>query len=682
MVQDQQFSFPLDESRNMFTLIGAASLGILALCTNACLRRWSFEVFLRGHQILTATFVYGTLRHLSNENASSKLYLWVALGILGLTTCLQLVILLYRNGLFAGRGAPRALVSFTFKKTKEDKLVVTASQVRVLLPRPVQVEAGQYINLWIPSVGLWAWTQTHPFTVTSWSRHRQDAMELLVQPRRGLSADLTRHASAATETSVSYMALFTGPHGTTEDVSKYENALLIASGFGIAAVIPYLKKMIYGYNTCTSQIRRLHLVWQVESIDMTNAAQGLLNDLLDDDIIDDGYILNVSIYVRNGLAHNKVPFGEHERFCLYQGTPNYESIVSLEASGDQIERLPNIREERGRTLVVVSAGDDIRDHIREILVNHLGKLLEQIGRLNDLQKSDVLMRAQQGGFIRYHILSTEQEIISSTYRTSCINMLNVTVGLDEQGPGAMPLILEEKQSRKLVRDLGSGLEQLGRLNIFQVASVGVLDADEKNAFLDPVAKRIAMVLLYLNYEELCTNHDRYWPALKKKRPSSHVITCTLQAYHDDPRKSKSEKSRRDQISASYVKRGRLWWILAGTLGVGILQFTHVSSKNDSFNEDKINALVTLFLNTHPGTICTFHELEPVVKSLMFGQVTEGLRQAILNDEIGIFGRQRMAHTQAENAAAIARQRTENPWTNVDAKHIAMENMAKFLTNVL
>lgn len=88
------------------------------------------------------------------------------------------------------------------------------------------------------------------------------------------------------------------------------------------------------------------------------------------------------------------------------------------------------------------------------------------------------------------------------------------------------------------------------------------------------------------------------------------------------------------------------------------------------------------MNTHSGTICTFHELEPVVKSLMFGQVTEGLRQAILNDEIGIFGRRRMAHTQAENAAAIARQRTENPWTNVDAKHIAMENMAKFLTNVL
>jgi hypothetical protein len=91
-------------------------------------------------------------------------------------------------------------------------------------------------------------------------------MELLVQPRRGLSSDLLRHASVAAEISVSFLTLFTGPHGTSEDISQYESALLITSGFGVAAAIPYLKKMIYGYNTSTLQIRRLHLVWQVQSI--------------------------------------------------------------------------------------------------------------------------------------------------------------------------------------------------------------------------------------------------------------------------------------------------------------------------------------------------------------------------------------------------------------------------------
>ena len=208
----------------------------------------------------------------------------------GTTSFFELVTLLYRNGLFAGRGCPRAIVTFNVREAKEADPVVTATQVRIVLPRPVKVEAGQYINLWIPSVGLWSWTQTHPFTVTSWSRSAQDTLELLVQPRRGLSADLLRYAPAAAQSSISFLALFTGPHGTSEDVSHYESVLVIASGFGIAAAVPYLKKMIYGYNTCTSQVRRLHLVWQVGSIGEVAAAQSLLNNLLKDDIVDEGYV--------------------------------------------------------------------------------------------------------------------------------------------------------------------------------------------------------------------------------------------------------------------------------------------------------------------------------------------------------------------------------------------------------
>ena len=48
------------------------------------------------------------------------------------------------------------------------------------------------------------------------------------------------------------------------------------------------------------------------------------------------------------------------------------------------------------------------------LVNHIGKEMEQIGRLDDSQKTDALMRAQSGGFIRWHILSAGQTIISTT----------------------------------------------------------------------------------------------------------------------------------------------------------------------------------------------------------------------------------------------------------------------------
>jgi hypothetical protein len=240
----------------------------LTLLSLPLCRRWSYEVFLRGHQALVGLFVYGVWRHLPIRGRLPGVYLTVALAFLGLNLVVPLLFFLYRNGLLAGRGAPRAILSYAYQgATKEggDDGTVSAIRVRLSLPRPLKVDAGQYINLWIPGVGLGAWTQTHPFAVTSWSRGNQNTFELLVWPRQGLSKDLLRHVQAVPDSSISFLALFSGPHGISEDVSHCESALVVASGVGIAAVIPYVKKMIYGYNTCTSQVRRVHLVWQVES---------------------------------------------------------------------------------------------------------------------------------------------------------------------------------------------------------------------------------------------------------------------------------------------------------------------------------------------------------------------------------------------------------------------------------
>ncbi|KAJ6112290.1 hypothetical protein N7523_002112 [Penicillium sp. IBT 18751x] len=367
-LQGQMFSFPLYETRNLLTMIGASALGILALLSIPYFRRWSYELFLRSHQIFAGLFTYGAWRHLPADIGPARLYIYVTLSILGITTLLELAIILYRNGIFSGRGAPRALVSFSSRKVPGESLRnITAANIQIILPRPVHIEPGQYINLWMPSVSLWSWSQTHPFTVTSWSRGRQDTLKLLVQPRNGFSADLVRHGALPTDNSISFLALFTGPHGITEDVDPYETTLIIATGFGIVTSIPYLKKIIHGYNTCTSHTRRLHLVWQ---------------------------ILSISIYVEHGLANSRTPVGKHARICYYQGVPDYRKIISTEASGGKIERLPNIPDEPGRTLVmgkqnsikswpslllisyIVSAADGLRDRLRDIARGYLHQGVE------------------------------------------------------------------------------------------------------------------------------------------------------------------------------------------------------------------------------------------------------------------------------------------------------------------
>ncbi|GLA79172.1 hypothetical protein AtubIFM55763_002319 [Aspergillus tubingensis] len=453
------------------------------------------------------------------------------------------------------------------------------------------------------------------------------------------------------------------------------------------------------------------------------------------------------------------------------------------------------------------------------LVNRLGKVLRRIEQLDSMQKAEVLMRAQQGGFIRWHILSAEQKTISSTYGARCVNTFQVAnvenagfkdrfemreANQDEpsvlpgnstmvatqltptppfvpylpmSGPkplcpadsilrpwnccarrdcvytwalrviflpfdifhygwwpfpwgetrrfwtrytgptqrndrncgkevpkGSVRKILKAERylspptAPELLRPLlgvwdnnmSLGLHALGLPVVWQglqgiVNYLRVLDADERDQFLDPVAKRIGLVLLYFNYKELCEHPEKYCPAPIQKPPRSYVLNCILDAYFDDPRTSKPRKARRDKISGNYVKRGKWWWMLAGTLGVGILLIGDdrlmKTINNTTFTGHQIDVLVTLALNTRPGTVRVFHTLEPVVKSLMFGWVTEDLRQAILNGELGFFARHEMVHAQAEDEAAVACQRIESPWLEIDAHRVAIQKMTGFLAGV-
>lgn len=127
---------------------------------------------------------------------------------------------------------------------------------------------GQYITLWIPSVSFWAFLQSHPFVVPSWADGRQHTLEFFVEPRKGLTRELLSHAEAEGGNGAknSRMVLFSGPHGISAAVNEYENMLIVADGFGIAAQLPYLRRLIHGYNARKDRVRRIHLIWQLRDI--------------------------------------------------------------------------------------------------------------------------------------------------------------------------------------------------------------------------------------------------------------------------------------------------------------------------------------------------------------------------------------------------------------------------------
>ncbi|KAE9987537.1 hypothetical protein EG328_002522 [Venturia inaequalis] len=218
-------------------------------------------------------------------------------------------------------------------------------------------------------MSFWSFLQSHPFTVTSWAEGKQDSLDLLIEPRGGFTQRLLLNSKAARKAGGRLqprLALFTGPYGTSASVNRYETVVMVASGFGIAGQLPYLKKLIYGYNTCTTRTRRVHLVWQLETIDIGIAAQSYLNDALTDDLLDDGNILGISIYIKIGKL-DSASWGR--RAVWYNGSADLRAILQDEMSGKYINRMQG--EERGSMLVIASATDEMRDNLREIVRGHL-----------------------------------------------------------------------------------------------------------------------------------------------------------------------------------------------------------------------------------------------------------------------------------------------------------------------
>jgi NAD(P)H-flavin reductase len=149
-------------------------------------------------------------------------------------------------------------------------------RIRLKLSRPIKVKPGQHVVLWIPAAGFCSFLQSHPFTVVSWSEGKRQHLDLLVQPRKGLTRKLLQLAKTDSEQRLDakpneyihthylqpHLAMISGLHGLSVPVDNYKTVLMIASGFGIASHLPYLRQL---YHSCKTRNRRIHLVWEPEA---------------------------------------------------------------------------------------------------------------------------------------------------------------------------------------------------------------------------------------------------------------------------------------------------------------------------------------------------------------------------------------------------------------------------------
>ncbi|PIG82697.1 hypothetical protein AARAC_010893 [Aspergillus arachidicola] len=133
-------TFSLQTPRNLWALIA-----ILSFCVQLiplALRHLSYEIALRIHQLLSFVFAYAVWHHIPSVGLFPRLYLYIASGMFLTAVALQPGLVCYRNKL----GLCRARISYDLNTIK----------VRLHLRRPLKLDAGQYINLWVPAASFWS----------------------------------------------------------------------------------------------------------------------------------------------------------------------------------------------------------------------------------------------------------------------------------------------------------------------------------------------------------------------------------------------------------------------------------------------------------------------------------------------------------------------------------------------
>ncbi|KAL3430339.1 hypothetical protein BDV09DRAFT_189338 [Aspergillus tetrazonus] len=344
---------------NPFAITGAGIVATVLFFSLPRLRSYAFELFLLGHQLLAGLLLYALWQHLPSSLRGSRLYVIVMLSMALLTFTVHGAWVVYQNRIFRSKQTEVLLSSPVEAKevTNGSKEKVLAPfTVRVKLPKPIRLRTGQYVYLWMPFMGFWSWTQTHPYMVISWSQGKQETLDLYVHPRQGFSARLLERADAARGTTMSLTGFISSPHGVSESLDKYERVVAISSGSGVAAVIPYLQMLIFGCNTFSLHTRRIYFIWETQSIDDALVVEPILNKLLEDDttvLKDDNnnpgngtrrrYVLSISLFMQSDTIQTSTQFGRHKRAMVHYCSPKYKDIISRDLFSD-IDHNGNIKE--------------------------------------------------------------------------------------------------------------------------------------------------------------------------------------------------------------------------------------------------------------------------------------------------------------------------------------------------
>lgn len=216
------------------------------------IRRLAYELFLKLHLVISVGIVVCLWLQTTNLSDFHTICLFVVTGL----WVFEKIIWLGRVVFGWLRNVDR--ITVVAPQGNADRDVMT---IQVRSQRPRKITYGQHIFIAIPTIPhtVVGRLQAHPYMV-AWEEKEgsNQILTLLVAPRAGFSRKV-KFCEAGSRIRVD------GPYGGVEPLEHFDKVFFVASGIGLAAHLLAIRHLIHAHNEKTSRVRRLSLLWFLET---------------------------------------------------------------------------------------------------------------------------------------------------------------------------------------------------------------------------------------------------------------------------------------------------------------------------------------------------------------------------------------------------------------------------------
>ncbi|OQE65307.1 hypothetical protein PENNAL_c0214G05756, partial [Penicillium nalgiovense] len=237
---------------------GCSLVSILPWTLAVILRRWP-QLGLKVHHMLALIATGAIFYHLIDRVSS---YRWVLLG-----------------GICAGCAwsAGTCLHTMWFHRswriTSRRSLARSFNQLLwfdIAVPMEWETQRGQYVQLWMPRLGVRSFLQLPSFYVATVDTVQNAPggqttriLRIVTRPRQGVTGRIAQAADHATYSTIHFPVCVLGPYGHPPSLGQYGTVVFVLEDVGLFRALPFIRHLVQESRSRKNTVRRLKVLWQV-----------------------------------------------------------------------------------------------------------------------------------------------------------------------------------------------------------------------------------------------------------------------------------------------------------------------------------------------------------------------------------------------------------------------------------